>query len=371
MIDTTASGSMHLVEAIEQTIGHVLAPPVRRAFLAVDRHHFVPQYYIQEGRQWIRQKAGLEVYENRAFFTHLDARGVPDSSSSQPSLMAPMLEALDVQPGQRILEIGTGSGYNAALVGEIVGKNGAVVSVDIAADLVEQAATRLTGMPWVKTAVADGLLGYAKLAPYDRIIVTGGAETVPRPWLEQLKVGGILVGNLALHLGTPTPLYRLVKQEDGSVCGSFLTTPAFFMGLHHEGKSTPKTPDFASYETLPLIEQVQTLLDMPHLLKDPGLALFVEQRRLSGLESHLRLPGNSLSRQARTVQTCFLLPGRALLTFIRGEDSQTRFEIEVRGREPLWFPLLAAYTEWEQPGRPALDRYRVTVDQDGQLSIAL
>lgn len=70
---------------------------------------------------------------------------------------------------------------------------------------------------------------------------------------------------------------------------------------------------------------------MSRLLKDPGLALFVEQR-LSGLESHLRLLSNGSSTQARTVQTCFLLPGRALLTFMPRKDPQICFEVEVRGR---------------------------------------
>jgi protein-L-isoaspartate O-methyltransferase len=131
-----------LVEAVEQTIGHQLAPAVRDVFVRVDRRPFVPRYYVQQDRTFVEQDAGSEVYENRAFLTQLDARGVPNSSSSQPSLMAPMLEALDVCKGHRVLEIGTGTGYNAALLAELVGEQGQVVSVDIAAGLVEQADAR-------------------------------------------------------------------------------------------------------------------------------------------------------------------------------------------------------------------------------------
>src|SRR5579883_2606699 len=269
-----------LVETIERELRHPLEPEVRRAFLAIERHRFVPRYYIQQGRRWIARDAGPEVYENRFFFTRLDERGVPNSSSSQPSLMAPMLEALSLSPGQRVLEIGTGTGYNAALLGEMVGETGRVVTVDIAPDLVKSAAARLREMPWVETVVADGLSGYAPRAPYDRIIATGGAATIPRAWLEQLTTGGFLVGSLR-RSGAPTPLYRLVKQEDGSARGQLLPDPAFFMEFYQENQPPKRPIDWTLYEAMEVLEQDQTPLNMPLLLKDPGFWLFVE----------LRLPG--------------------------------------------------------------------------------
>src|SRR5712691_5143607 len=93
----------HLVDAIEHIVP--LSAPVRQAFLAVPRRTFVPSYYIQHGRQlkWTRQVAGEGVYEDKALVTQLDSMGMPSSSSTMPSVMAVMLEALDVQSGQRIL----------------------------------------------------------------------------------------------------------------------------------------------------------------------------------------------------------------------------------------------------------------------------
>ena len=106
---------MRLLDEIER--GMALSPAVRRAFERVDRALFVSSYFEHHGTYWVEQAdASLVVSHDRPLVTHLDAAGVPDSSSSQPSLMAAMLEALDVQPGMRVFEIGTGTGYNAALL---------------------------------------------------------------------------------------------------------------------------------------------------------------------------------------------------------------------------------------------------------------
>jgi protein-L-isoaspartate(D-aspartate) O-methyltransferase len=356
---------LELLEAVEQTIGHQLAPAVRDAFVRVDRRAFVPRYYVQQGRAFVEQEAGAEIYQNRAFLTRLDARGVPNSSSSQPSLMAPMLEALDVQRGSRVLEIGTGTGYNAALLAELVGAHGQVVSVDIAADLVEQACARLYAWPWVKSVVADGLAGYPKDAPYDRIIATGGAPTIPQAWGAQLVEGGILVGSLTLPLSTATPLYRLQKDAHGTLHGAFLATPAFFMPLYqHASRHT--LPDFTFYDALPVCEQAWTTLDVPRLIKHPGLALWVSQQ-MAGLCMTLRPAGTG----SPGLSTCLLLPDRALLMVRPCDDQPQRFEIEVRGREPVWSRWLAAYTEWDARGRPAPEQYRLSLDRAARLTIAL
>ena len=126
-----------LISAIEQVTP--LSPQIREAFLAIDRGLFVPMYYDREGSvlEWTMVTTGDAAYTDEALVTKVDSRSRhPISSSSQPSLMAVQLEALDVQPGQRILEIGTGTGYNAALLAHIVGPAGHVVSVDVDRDLV-------------------------------------------------------------------------------------------------------------------------------------------------------------------------------------------------------------------------------------------
>lgn len=353
---------LSLVEAVEQAIGHPLAPSVREAFVQVDRRPFVPHYYVQQNRTFVEQEAGPEIYEDRAFVTQLDERGVPNSSSSQPSLMAQMLEALHVRPGQRVLEVGTGTGYNAALLAALVGKQGHIVSVDIAAGLVKQASLRLKAWPWVETATVDGLAGYPNGAPYDCIIATGGTPTIPQAWAEQLAVGGSLLGSLTLPLSTPTPLYRMQKDANGNLHGSFLATPAFFMPLYQHS-SRKMAPDFAFYDTLPVCERAWTTLDLPRLFKDPGLALWVNQQ-IAGLRVALRSVGASSPQ----VRTCLLLPG-CMLTVLQNPTDTQSFEIEVRGRELVWSRWLAAYREWDSLGRPTPERYRLTVNHEGHFTM--
>jgi protein-L-isoaspartate(D-aspartate) O-methyltransferase len=117
--------------------------------------------------------------------------------------MAIMLEMLDLQPGQSVLEIGAATGYNAALIGAVVGSQGKVVTIDIQEDLVESARQHLdaAGFDWVKAVAADGGYGYPEWAPFDRIILTVCPWVIAPAWREQLKEGGRLVLPLDLdHL---------------------------------------------------------------------------------------------------------------------------------------------------------------------------
>jgi protein-L-isoaspartate(D-aspartate) O-methyltransferase len=103
-----------------------------------------------------------------------------------------MLDQLDVQPGQPVLEIGTGTGYNAALLGHLVSETGAVVSVDIDTDLVTDARARLAacGVSQVTVGCGDGGLGWSEHAPYDRIIATVGVRDIAPAWVAQLAPQG-------------------------------------------------------------------------------------------------------------------------------------------------------------------------------------
>lgn len=105
----------------------ITTPAVEQAFLSVPRHVFLPGVPLDK------------VYADRSIITRRDAEGRPTSSSSQPAIMAIMLEQLDLKPGQRVLEIGAGTGFNAALIASIVGPGGVVVTIDIQPDLVEGA----------------------------------------------------------------------------------------------------------------------------------------------------------------------------------------------------------------------------------------
>lgn len=177
-----------LVEQLRDA-GHVRSDRVAEAFRTVPRHEFLPASEPER------------AYRDEAVPIKFGENGRPTSSSSQPAIMAAMLEQLDVRPGQRVLEIGAGTGYNAALLAHLVGETGSVVSVDIDADLVAGARQHLAaaGYPAVTAVCGDGGLGWPDEAPYDRIIATVGAWDLPPAWTSQLAHDGRLVVPLDLR----------------------------------------------------------------------------------------------------------------------------------------------------------------------------
>ena len=174
------------------------------AFRAVPRHLFLPGVPVEE------------AYRDDAIPTKMaDGRAI--SSSSQPAIMAIMLEQLAVQPGQCVLEIGAGTGYNAALLSHLVGPAGQVVTIDIDDDIVGAARAHLAaaGIENVRVVQADGGQGYAPDGPYDRIILTVGAWDITPAWYEQLAVGGRLVLPLKIADG-PQNAIAFDKNAPGS-----------------------------------------------------------------------------------------------------------------------------------------------------------
>lgn len=167
----------------------VTSPAVEAAFRAVRREHFLPDHPPEE------------VYADRAIATKVDERGRAISSSSQPAIMAIMLEQLDLQPGHNVLEIGAGTGYNAALIAHIVGEHGRVTTIDIDDDLAAAAQAHLAaaGCDHVHVICGDGMHGYAPHAPYDRIILTVAGWDIPPEWLAHLKPEGHLVLPLSFY----------------------------------------------------------------------------------------------------------------------------------------------------------------------------
>jgi protein-L-isoaspartate(D-aspartate) O-methyltransferase len=141
------------------------------------------------------------AYRDEAIVTKRDADGQPISSSSQPTIMAIMLDQLGLAPGQRVLEIGAGTGYNAALLKHIVGAEGTVVSIDLDEDVAEQAREHLAaaGCPDVTVVSGDGAAGYPARAPYDRVIATVGVSDLAPAWLSQLTPDGRIVVPLDLR----------------------------------------------------------------------------------------------------------------------------------------------------------------------------
>jgi protein-L-isoaspartate(D-aspartate) O-methyltransferase len=169
--------------------GMVRTPAVEAAMRSVPRHVFLPGVSLRR------------AYANDVTATKHDADGVPISAASQPSIVSTMLDQLAVEPGMRILEIGAGTGYNAALLARLTGPGGEVVTVDVDEDITAGAAASLAaaGAGNVTVVRGDGALGCARLAPYDRVIATVGVWDLPLAWRDQLTPGGRIVVPLRLR----------------------------------------------------------------------------------------------------------------------------------------------------------------------------
>ncbi|MFB9381793.1 methyltransferase domain-containing protein [Pseudonocardia petroleophila] len=176
-----------LVDGLVAT-GRIRSAAVEDAFRAVPRHLFLPD------------AAPATAYADDAVAVQR-VGGVPTSSASQPSMVAVMLEQLDLRPGQRVLEIGAGTGWNAALTARIVGASGQVTTVDIDPHLVDSAGRHLAaaGVTGVRLRCGDGVAGEPDGAPYDRIVLTVGSDDVWPAWVAQLAPGGRLLLPLAVR----------------------------------------------------------------------------------------------------------------------------------------------------------------------------
>jgi protein-L-isoaspartate(D-aspartate) O-methyltransferase len=158
------------------------------AFRKVPRHLFLPDVDLDR------------VYSGAAIPTKHDLKGNPISSSSEVAIMALMLDALRLERGQRVLEIGAGTGYNAAVLAELVGAEN-VVTVDIDPEIADEARAHLrtSGHDGVRVETADGWMGLSDGAPYARLELTAATTDISPHWVDQLEDGGVLVAPLLLR----------------------------------------------------------------------------------------------------------------------------------------------------------------------------
>lgn len=352
--------------------GAATDPLVVNALRTVPRHLFLPDLPPEE------------AYEDDAIVTKRDADGRPISSSSQPTIMAIMLDQLGVHSGQRVLEIGAGTGFNAALLANIVGEQGRVTSVDLDADTVERARENLdaAGCQDVVVVTGDGVLGYPENAPYHRIIATVGVWDLAPAWLDQLKPHGRLV--VPLDLGG---VQRAVAFErDGDHWTSRSAQPCGFMRMR--GTFAGPERNYRLTTALTLTLPRDRAVD-PAALAEVLTGSSVETRTGTDPTARQLFDGLSLWLAVREPRWCTLseeagsatpvlsnppltAPETVVTAGILGDDgvallSRTDGELTVLGygNEQIAGDLLAHVQAWDAAGRPGTDGLRIDAYPSG------
>ena len=372
-----------LVRRLEAS-GAIRSTAVRDAFLAIPRETFIPAVADERGI--------AAVYRDESYPIKLDERGDAISSSSQPGIMAAMLEELRASPGLRVLEIGTGTGYNAALLSSLVESRGTVTSVELDPDLARQArgALRAVGAR-ARVVVGDGRQGWGRSSPYDRVIVTASSLDVPRALLHQLTEGGLLVMPLRLSDAVPFRQVVVTFERVGDRLRSVSVIHGGFMRLRARAddpslpwpvaevvetrEGTRRVLASLSGSTLQWLSSEERARLLALMLSGPRtrpIGMRVRSQAQWGLEAFLALavPEESLVGCARADLADLLffstsmpgvIQGRGGLSLahLGGRKSITRIEsYGTRGAEAL---LLRLVNEWRRRGRPDVTRLQVEV----------
>ncbi|MFC2079356.1 protein-L-isoaspartate O-methyltransferase [Candidatus Bipolaricaulota bacterium] len=205
---------------------------VRQAFLNVRRHQFIHHWFMLGTSTGVpawspvlldsdhpsREHLQM-IYSDQSLVTAVNGI-LPVGSLSQPSLVARMLDELRTEESLRILEIGTCSGYNAALLSELVSETGIVVTIENRPEAAEDARETLSGEGYENVTVlcGDGFFGAPEHQPFDRLIATAGCSDISPHWLDQLRGGGTIL--IPLQHGQADYLLRVSPDEDHPDCAS-------------------------------------------------------------------------------------------------------------------------------------------------------
>ncbi|MFD3645998.1 methyltransferase domain-containing protein [Streptomyces cyaneofuscatus] len=324
----------------------------RRVFEAVPRSRFVPAQVWRQLADRCEPVVGTEqwlalVNSDEPVVTQLDdgvegGLGVATSSNSMPSMVARMLGLLQVADGQRVLEIGTGTGYVAALLCERLGDD-LVHSIELDPVVARQAAEALAEAGYrPHLRVGDGEQPWPGLGPVDRLIVTCALRHVPCTLIRQVRPGGVLVAPLAREFWSGA-LVQLRVQGDGAATGPFCGGATYMPMRSH------RAPDL--HEVRGKGRARAAGLD-PALLLDLGFALY----------AGARLPGVRLIHQDTPggVQVWVTREDGGAATAVTGE------EVWQYGPGFLWEEIEQTWWEYETVGRPDAEQFGLTVTDRGQ-----
>ena len=357
-----------------------LAPEWRESFLSVPRHAFIPDLVwrrdtaIKDDNDLVPlQRADdpeiwLELaYEPRnAVVTQVDD-GCPagpgrsgcsmTSSASQPNVVALMLAALDVAPGMTVCEIGTGTGYNAALLAHRLGAR-SVITIEVDPQLAAQARQALVRVGYhdVITVTGDGSHGYSPRAPYDRVLATCAAYRVPYQWVAQTCPGGQVLTPWETPYGAGG-LLSLTVSDNGTATGRIVDNVAF-MCLRDQ------RPPHASLRDLVYDRDKASIT---HTDLHPAYATNFDP----AVAVALRVPQCTKVRcsavdDSGAFTLWFLDPLSRSWASIDYEPDADLYRVDQLGPRRLWDEVEAACRWWLHAGSPKAERWKFTVTPEGQ-----
>ncbi|SEG55808.1 protein-L-isoaspartate(D-aspartate) O-methyltransferase [Actinacidiphila yanglinensis] len=365
-MNDSASQRRHLVELLTRD-GVLTSPRLRDAVEAVPRELFLhPGVFLDEGGVWrpitpdgTSPSGWLEIaYRYDTLTTQLDGhltaeqvrepvRGVPTSSSTMPSTVVGMIEHLDVEAGGRVLEIGTGTGYSAALMCHLLGAdNVTTVEVDPGVAARADAALETLGFSaW--TVTGDGLLGYPSNAPYDRVIATCAVRRIPYTWVRQTRSGGIVLATLG-SWPYGTGLARVVVGDDDGAEGRIIGRSSFM-----QARAQAVVPVAGDLSARTAYADSVREAKVPPACLDDWMPAFLAQ---------LAAPGAQLVRATRSDGT------RLLFLFDQERESFAQFtprdggwQVRQGGPTALWDTVEEALLAWQAAGRPDIDAVRLRI----------
>ncbi len=367
----------HLV-AVLDTAG-VLPVAWRDAFLAVPRHAFLPAKIWMDGGEGQPQPISRDTdpdrwlesaYANVAIVTQFDdgttvwpAIGVHrTSSASEPAMVATMLDCLDVREGQRVLDIGTGTGYNAALLAHRLGTP-QITTVEIDPVIAGAARTALdaAGYP-VTTVIGDGAAGWPAHAPYDRVIATVAAYlgALPYEWVRQTAPGGVIVAPMRADYVGSGPLVRFTINGDGFATGRPVNTVGF-MPLRQQRTPYADLSGVGFDDRNGDGEVIQTATQ-PWLVANTVDVRWAISTRIAPCRWGHRPP--TADRAAH--QLWFADNSTGSWAVARYDRTGGPYEIRQHGPRRLWNEIEAAYQWWSDQGKPPLNQWQLTISSDQQ-----
>jgi protein-L-isoaspartate(D-aspartate) O-methyltransferase len=362
--------------------------PWRAALATVPRHRFIPASIWVENpddgpptlvpfrrhddpARWFRIAYGQDGPARQAsVITQVDdgapegpggGGNVPTSSASCPNIVAVMLAALDAQPGQGVLEIGTGTGYNAALLAYRLGaENVTSIEVDPAVTEMARQALRATGYGGVWAVSGDGADGYSPRAPYDRVLATVAARSIPHAWAAQTRPGGRIV---VPWFNSYTSALVVLQVDDDHLATGGVVDEATFMHLRAQRERHPAVASLVTDEDE--AERSTTDLHPWWLVGHHGARVAIGQRVE---HCQYRFARYDTDRGFGVVWFLdFVSRSWAKLTWDTPDPNDAgEFQVLQHGPRRLWDEVDAAHAWWVDQAKPEADRWRFTITPDGQ-----